>query len=71
MLSAYPGVLAKRLLPAPERQYKHDNPRKQTSEQLATRNKLFSQIINGDCIDDYGFVVEANPAFAMTHLATN
>ena len=62
VVEAYPGVLAKRLLPAPERQYKHDNPRKQTSKQLAARNKLFSQIINGECIDDYGFVVEANPS---------
>ena len=62
VVEAYPGVFAKRLLPAPERQYKHDNPRKQTSEQLAARNKLFSQIINGDCFDDYGFFVEANPS---------
>ena len=61
VVEAYPGVLAKRLLSVPQRQYKHDSRKKQTSGQLDARNKLFSKLIHGDCVYDYGFGIEANP----------
>jgi hypothetical protein len=58
VVEAYPGVIAKRLIP--KRVYKQDAPNKQTIGQLETRKDLLGKIINGDCIEDYGFVIEAS-----------
>jgi hypothetical protein len=60
VVEAYPGVLAKRLIPG--RSYKQDDPKKQTPEQLEARINLFEKLINGTCTADYGFAIEAEPS---------
>jgi len=59
VVEAYPGVLAKRLIPG--RVYKQDDPKKQTPEQLDARVALFDKIISGVCMAEYGFALEADP----------
>ena len=57
VVEAYPGVLAKRLIP--KRPYKADVKKKQTQEQQQARIDLFDKLINGACLKDYGFAIEA------------
>ena len=57
VVEAYPGVLAKRLIP--RRPYKADVTKKQTPEKQQARKDLFNKLINGNCLEDYGFAIEA------------
>ena len=57
VVEAYPGILAKRLIP--RRPYKADVKKKQTPERQQARVDLFNKLTNGACFEDYGFTIEA------------
>ena len=63
VVEAYPGVLAKRLIP--RRPYKADVSKKQTPKQLEARIDLFDKLINGACLEDYGFAIEAKAGICI------
>ena len=57
VVEAYPGVLARRLIG--RRGYKNDTPKNQTADQANARRDILGKILDGNCVEDFGFNVEA------------
>jgi hypothetical protein len=57
VVEAYPKMLVRKF--GEGQSYKNDNKKKQTEDQLKVRCEMFSRIIGGACLDEYGFRVAA------------